>query len=199
MLPVTGAVGFGVFSLEGRPPRVGFRVGKRRPRPRGHGFGSEFATSEPEPVPRARPIRVGGRRRPSHRARARRGRARAARARDRPLPVRGRRLRRLLLVARARDEPRAALPAWTPSRCYPTGGTSRSATTAARGRSSSAGLRSCDPAGRSKAPDDPAPRFGPSGRLDFELELGFVVGVGSTLGEPVPASAFRDHVFGVVS
>ena len=30
------------------------------------------------------------------------------------------------------------------------------------------------------------------------LELGFVVGVGSTLGEPVPTSAFREHVFGVV-
>jgi fumarylacetoacetase len=42
------------------------------------------------------------------------------------------------------------------------------------------------------------PRFGPSRRLDFELELGFVVGVGSTLGRPVPAAAFREHVFGVV-
>ena len=54
------------------------------------------------------------------------------------------------------------------------------------------------PCGQSKAPSDEAPRFGPSRRLDIELELGFVVGVGSTLGEPVPASAFRDHVFGVV-
>jgi fumarylacetoacetase len=54
------------------------------------------------------------------------------------------------------------------------------------------------PCGQAKAPDDPAPRFGPSSRLDIELELGFVVGAGSTLGEPVPASAFRDHVFGVV-
>jgi fumarylacetoacetase len=42
------------------------------------------------------------------------------------------------------------------------------------------------------------PRFGPSRRLDFELELGFVVGVGSTLGRPVPGAAFREHVFGVV-
>ena len=40
--------------------------------------------------------------------------------------------------------------------------------------------------------------FGPSRRLDFELELGFVVGTGSRQGEPVPTSAFRDHVFGVV-
>jgi len=54
------------------------------------------------------------------------------------------------------------------------------------------------PCGQAKMPDDPAPRFGPSRRLDIELELGFVVGVGSRLGEPVPASSFRDHVFGVV-
>jgi fumarylacetoacetase len=54
------------------------------------------------------------------------------------------------------------------------------------------------PCGQAKAPDDPAPRFGPSRRLDIELELGFVVGIGSRLGEPVPGSAFRDHVFGVV-
>src|SRR5262249_50082695 len=44
------------------------------------------------------------------------------------------------------------------------------------------------PCGQAKAPDE-APRFGPSKRLDFELELGLVVGVGSTLGRPVPASA----------
>ena len=54
------------------------------------------------------------------------------------------------------------------------------------------------PCGQAKAPGDPAPSFGPSRRLDIELELGFVVGVGSRLGEPVPASALHDHVFGVV-
>jgi fumarylacetoacetase len=54
------------------------------------------------------------------------------------------------------------------------------------------------PRGQSKAPDADAPGFGPSRRLDIELELGFVVGVGSTLGEPVPASKFADHVFGLV-
>jgi fumarylacetoacetase len=54
------------------------------------------------------------------------------------------------------------------------------------------------PCGQSKGPGDEIPRFGPSRRLDIELELGFVVGVGSRLGEPVAASAFRDHVFGVV-
>jgi fumarylacetoacetase len=54
------------------------------------------------------------------------------------------------------------------------------------------------PSGQFKAPDDPEPRFGLSRRLDYELELGFVVGDGSTLGVPVPGSEFREHVFGVV-
>jgi fumarylacetoacetase len=54
------------------------------------------------------------------------------------------------------------------------------------------------PRGQSRPPGEPAPSFGPSRRLDVELELGFVVGVGSRLGEPVPAGAFSDHVFGVV-
>jgi fumarylacetoacetase len=54
------------------------------------------------------------------------------------------------------------------------------------------------PCGQRKAPDEGAPTFGPSRRLDFELELGFVVGVPSELGEPVQVAAFADHVFGVV-
>jgi fumarylacetoacetase len=43
-----------------------------------------------------------------------------------------------------------------------------------------------------------SPSFGPSLRLDIEAEVGFVVGVGSELGEPVPLDQFREHVFGVV-
>jgi fumarylacetoacetase len=54
------------------------------------------------------------------------------------------------------------------------------------------------PQGQRKAPDEEAPTFGPSRRLDFELELGFVVGVPTELAEPVPVEAFADHVFGVV-
>ncbi|HEX5568821.1 MAG TPA: fumarylacetoacetase [Streptomyces sp.] len=53
------------------------------------------------------------------------------------------------------------------------------------------------PHGQRKAPDAPAPTFGPSQRLDIEAEVGFVVGAPSRLGEPVPQSSFRDHVFGV--
>jgi fumarylacetoacetase len=54
------------------------------------------------------------------------------------------------------------------------------------------------PRGQRKAPDEDAPTFGPSRRLDFELELGFVVGVPTELGESIPVGAFADHVFGVV-
>ncbi len=54
------------------------------------------------------------------------------------------------------------------------------------------------PCGQVKAPPDAGPSFGPSRRLDIELELGFVVGRGSRLGEAVSTDAFRDHVFGVV-
>lgn len=53
------------------------------------------------------------------------------------------------------------------------------------------------PSGQRKAPDDAAPTFGASGRLDIEAELGFVVGTPSPLGEPVPFTGLSDHVFGV--
>jgi fumarylacetoacetase len=54
------------------------------------------------------------------------------------------------------------------------------------------------PSGQRQERGDPGPTFGPSTRLDIECEVGFVVGVGSTQGRPVPASAFDEHVFGVV-
>ena len=54
------------------------------------------------------------------------------------------------------------------------------------------------PSGQRKAPADDAPTYGPSQRLDIEAELGFVVGVGSRLGEPIPGTDFADHVFGLV-
>ena len=54
------------------------------------------------------------------------------------------------------------------------------------------------PCGQRKAPDDDAPSYGPSTRLDIEAELGFVVGAATALGTRVPVSGFTDHVFGVV-
>ncbi len=49
------------------------------------------------------------------------------------------------------------------------------------------------PHGQRKAGD-----FGPSQKLDFELELGFVIGKPSRLGEPVPVARALEHVFGAV-
>jgi fumarylacetoacetase len=53
------------------------------------------------------------------------------------------------------------------------------------------------PYGPSRPDPGAGPAFGPSARLDFEAELGFVVGVESIIGEPVPLSRFTEHVFGV--
>jgi fumarylacetoacetase len=52
------------------------------------------------------------------------------------------------------------------------------------------------PRGQRKGPQDSVPAFGPSQRLDFEAEVGFVVGTGSPLGTPVAVGEFADHVFG---
>nr|WP_157181036.1 fumarylacetoacetase [Actinopolymorpha alba] len=54
------------------------------------------------------------------------------------------------------------------------------------------------PCGQRKAPDDAAPTFGPSARLDYEVEVGFVVGTPTRLGQRVSVDQVRDHVFGVV-
>ncbi|MEW2399351.1 fumarylacetoacetase [Streptomyces sp. NPDC046862] len=54
------------------------------------------------------------------------------------------------------------------------------------------------PSGQRKAPDEQAPTFGPSRRLDIEAEIGFVVGTGSPLGHPLTTADFATHVFGVV-
>jgi fumarylacetoacetase len=54
------------------------------------------------------------------------------------------------------------------------------------------------PCGQRRPAGADTPTYGPSTRLDFEAEVGFVVGVPSPLGERVPTTAWRDHVFGVV-
>lgn len=53
------------------------------------------------------------------------------------------------------------------------------------------------PCGQSRSEGNEAPVFAASARLDFEAELGFVVGNPSYLGEPVPVERFAEHVFGV--
>ena len=54
------------------------------------------------------------------------------------------------------------------------------------------------PMGQVKPPDSEAPVFGPTKRLDYEVELGFVVGPGNRLGERIDIDRAKDHLFGVV-
>ena len=54
------------------------------------------------------------------------------------------------------------------------------------------------PKGQTKAPDAPAPAYGPSKSFDYELEMAFLIGPGNSLGEPVPIDRAVDHIFGFV-
>jgi fumarylacetoacetase len=47
-------------------------------------------------------------------------------------------------------------------------------------------------------PTDGAPTFGPTQRLDIELELGFITGPGNPLGTSISTADASDHVFGFV-
>jgi fumarylacetoacetase len=40
-------------------------------------------------------------------------------------------------------------------------------------------------------------RFGPTNELDYEIELGFLLGPGNRMGEPIPVSHAEEHVGGV--
>jgi fumarylacetoacetase len=51
------------------------------------------------------------------------------------------------------------------------------------------------PHGQTREGEAP-PVFGPSKRLDYEMELGMVIGRGNALGEPVPVGEALDRVFG---
>jgi fumarylacetoacetase len=69
------------------------------------------------------------------------------------------------------------------------------------GRASSVVISGTDlhrPQGQTKADDAPAPSFGPSKALDFELEMGFFVGPGNALGEPIPLAEAQEYIFGMV-
>lgn len=52
------------------------------------------------------------------------------------------------------------------------------------------------PKGQRKTPEAGAPTYGPTARLDYELELGVWIGNGNALGEPIPISEARDHIAG---
>ena len=54
------------------------------------------------------------------------------------------------------------------------------------------------PKGQSKPVDAANPVFGPTKLLDFELEVGFIIGTPNKLGEPIAAEKTVDHIFGMV-
>jgi fumarylacetoacetase len=194
---VNGAVGFGVFAVEGGSPRVGFRVGSGVLDLSANGFGSDFSTPglnrflaqgrrawEDVTVRCVELVRAGAELVPLERTRV-----------QRPFEVgdyvdfyssleHATNLGRLF-----RPDAEPLLPNW---RHLPVGYHGRSGTVVV------SGTPVTRPCGQVKAPDEATPRFGPSRRLDFELELGFVVGVGSALAQSVPGATFREHVFGVV-
>jgi fumarylacetoacetase len=69
------------------------------------------------------------------------------------------------------------------------------------GRASSIVVSGTDvrrPMGQAKADDTDRPTYGPSRLMDFELEMGFFVGPGNPLGEPIPIADAMDHIFGMV-
>jgi fumarylacetoacetase len=67
------------------------------------------------------------------------------------------------------------------------------------GRASSirpSGVPLIRPKGQCKAADADAPVFGPSVRLDYELELGIWIGEGNALGSPIPIDQAGRHIAG---
>ena len=194
---MTGAVGFGVFSVDGDPPRIGFRVGAGILDLAAAGLGAVFESGSLNPflalgrsawedtVMRVDQLVAGGAELvPVEDARA-----------QLPFEVADyvdfysslEHATNLGRLFRPDSEP--LLPNW---RRLPVGYHGRAGTVVV------SGTPIVRPCGQTKVPADAEPQFGASRRLDIELELGFVVGAGSRLGERVPASAFREHVFGVV-
>jgi fumarylacetoacetase len=69
------------------------------------------------------------------------------------------------------------------------------------GRASSVVVSGTDvrrPKGQTKAEGAAAPTFGPTRSLDIELEMGFFVGPGNPLGQPIPIEQTPEHIFGLV-
>ena len=52
------------------------------------------------------------------------------------------------------------------------------------------------PSGQRKAPDADVPEYGPSRRLDYELELGIWIGTGNELGCPIAIGEAAEHIAG---
>ncbi|MFT5724105.1 MAG: fumarylacetoacetase [Bacteroidia bacterium] len=87
-----------------------------------------------------------------------------------------------------RDPANALLPNW---RHIPVG---------YHGRASSIVVSGTDikrPNGQTLPPDATQPVFGPSKRVDFELEMAFVVGQTTDLGSTIPTDKAESHIFGM--
>ena len=87
-----------------------------------------------------------------------------------------------------RDPENALLPNW---RHLPVG---------YHGRASSivvSGTEVTRPKGQTKPKDDEPPVFGPSRLLDFELEMGFVIGKENGLGNAISTADAEDYIFGL--
>jgi fumarylacetoacetase len=52
------------------------------------------------------------------------------------------------------------------------------------------------PSGQTKGASAAEPTFGPTQSLDYELEVGLVVGEGNPLGEPIQIGQAEEHIFG---
>jgi fumarylacetoacetase len=53
------------------------------------------------------------------------------------------------------------------------------------------------PWGQTRDGNEGAPKFAPSQRLDYELEIGAFIGTGNALGAPIPIGRADEHVFGL--
>lgn len=54
------------------------------------------------------------------------------------------------------------------------------------------------PKGQTKADDEAMPAFGPSKQLDFELEVAFITGKSTQLGDSVSVDKAEEYIFGLV-
>lgn len=54
------------------------------------------------------------------------------------------------------------------------------------------------PKGQTRPIETEPPIFGPSKRLDFELEVGFIIGKGNELGDSISTAQAEDHIFGLI-
>ncbi len=88
-----------------------------------------------------------------------------------------------------RDPENALLPNW---RHIPVG---------YHGRASSIAVSGVDlhrPMGQTMPPGAEAPVYGPSKRVDFELEMGFIIGKQTQLGDTIATKDAEDYIFGKV-